>query len=122
MSSNVAGQAMLPTTATCCRMLTRLSDRRKNGDAHEKKAKRATRTTISAAVSGTERPLPPATAGGIGIDGAAGIAGAASAVAGADAGGTGGSWSLVTSLILLKLAAGAPRSLRLRSARSPLVP
>ena len=36
ISSSVAGQAMIPTTATFCRMLTRFSWFRKKGDAIEK--------------------------------------------------------------------------------------
>ena len=36
ISSSVAGQAMIPTTATFCRMLIRFSLLRKNGEAIEK--------------------------------------------------------------------------------------
>ena len=72
-------------------------------------------TTISAAVSGTDRPLPRAVGGTTaavaapdvpGTEGAAGITGAADPPTGA--GGTGGSFALVTSLNLLRPATADP--------------
>ena len=83
MRSSVAGQAMIPTTDTFCRMLMRLSLLRKNGDAIEKKMNSAARTTTRAAVSGTDRPRPlrrDRRDGGVDAAGAAGVDGAGAGV------------------------------------------
>src|SRR3954447_14236212 len=90
MRSSVAGQAMIPTTAKFWRMLIRFSGFRKNGEAIEKNRNSAASTTTSAAVSGTDSPLPrrwPAT----------GTGNAAAPAASGVAGGGTESWLSVTS-------------------------
>jgi hypothetical protein len=81
MSSSVAGQAMMPTTATFCRMLMRFSELRKNSEEIEKYRNSAASTMSSAAVSGmasprrrvaaaswtTSSPVPGVAAAGAGV-------------------------------------------------------